>query len=229
MEQAPELSPQEIQELQGTRLEEVPPWMSYAASMDESLDPQLEAEVEEYSNHHHEKTSAQNEEELARWQEGNRNVAKEYQWVTPDEYEDMKPRIGRILYSDEFIRKLRNECGVKCWYRQHPHPDKVTLVILRKGRVDKVIDEISRIVNAEPEAGCWVQYGWMPEFSVMNFDHNGLPLAERFRGWRTCLLQLILKGVVTEEVAHKTFGAAYGPASERYNSVLYGIRNTMEE
>lgn len=225
---APELSPQEIQALQGTRLSDVPPWMSYGASLNEKLDPRLEQEVQEYSNHYHDKTSAQNEEELARWQEGNRQVAKDYQWVTPEEYENMKPRIGRILYSDEFIRILRNKCGVKCWYRQHPHPDKVTLVILKPGRVEKG-DGTRDVINAKPETGCWVQYGWMPEFSIMNFDPSGIPLAEKFRGWRTCLLQLIMKGVLTEEVAHKHFGAAFGPASERYNSVLYGLRNTMKE
>jgi hypothetical protein len=210
-------TPQEIQALQGTRLSDKAPWETYDEQMTEKLDPRLEAAVEEYSQHRHDKSSAQNEEELARWKEGNDAGAKEYQWCTPEEYADIQARFGRIIHSSELIATLRTKCKVKCWYREHPQPDKVTLVIQQGDGI------------LPPEVGCWVQKGFMPEYTVMGFDDHGIPLAEKYRGWRTVLLQLILKGVLTEEKAHRIFGAAERSCAERYNSILWGFRNTYKD
>lgn len=187
------------------------PWESYNACFEEKLDPKLEEEVKRYSEKRHEKSSSQNEEELARQKEINYELASQYRWVSPEEYADQGPRIGRIMHSSELITLLRKKCGMQCWYRDHPQPRKVTLVAKRD--------------YAEPEVGCWVQQGYMPEYTIMDFDEHGVPLAEKFRGWRTCVLQLILKGLITEEQANKVFGCAYGPVSERYLNTLYGFRN----
>lgn len=207
--------PEQVFTTQGTRLSEKAPWETYSASFEEKLDPKLEAEIEAYSQRRHDKSSSQNEEELCRQKEINAEVAKEYQWVSPDEYKDAGPRIGRVLHSSEFISILRDKCKVKCWYREHPQPRKVTLIIQRNGN--------------EPEVGCWVQLGFMPEYTIMRFDEHGVPLDEKFRGWRTCLLQFILKGVITEAQANKYFGEAQGPASSRYLSTLHGFRNRSIE
>lgn len=206
-----ELSQEELLKTQGTRLDETPPWMTYNQSLEEELNEELQHEVTKYSEQHHVKTSSQNQEELARQKEQSDEVAKEYQFLSPEEYKDEAPRIGRVLHSSSFINKLRKECNVSCWYRQHPLKGKVTLIVKQEG--------------TEPEVGCWVQEGFMPEFSIVRFDTHGVPLDEKYRGWRTCLLQLILKGVLTEELAHKVFGKAEGPASGRYNSTLYEFRN----
>lgn len=197
---------------QGTRNNEKPPWMTYADEMTEKLSPQLQAEVDEYSKHRHEKTSAQNEEELAQQREFNQEIAKGYQWLTPEEYATEEPRIGVVMHSHQFITTLRDECKVRCWYVQHVHPDKVTL---------KVMNELA----GEPEVACWVQLGNMPEYSLMRFDDHGVPTNERRRGWRTCLLQLILKGIVSEKDAEHAFGVASGPASERFRRTIYEFRN----
>lgn len=190
------------------------PWETYAASFDEKLDPKLEQEIAEYSKRHHTKSSSQNEEELCRQKEINQELAKQYQWLHPDEYADAGPRIGRIRHSSEFLNLLR-KCGINCWYRQHPQPKKLTLMVHRFGSV--------------PEIACWVQEGYVPEYTIMGFDEHGVPLAEKYRGWRTPLLQLILKGILTEEKADAVFGKASGPASERYLRTLYGARNTVRE
>lgn len=210
-------SMQEIMATQGTRLEDVPPWMSYAAEFDERLDPKLEAEIAEYAQHRHDKTSSQNEEELCRQKELNNELAKQYQWLHPSEYADEGPRIGKIMHSSELINKLRDECKVKCWYREHPQPRKVTLLVQRGQGI------------LPPEVGCWAQFGYMPEYSIVRFDDHGVPLDEKYRGWRTVLLQLIIKGVLTEEVADRVFGKAVGPASTRYRSILHSFRNERKE
>jgi hypothetical protein len=38
---------------------------------------------------------------------------------------------------------------------------------------------------------------------------------------------MILKGILKEEDAVRVFGKAVGPASERFNSTLYEIRNHL--
>jgi hypothetical protein len=187
------------------------PWETYSASFEEKLDPQLEEAIKRYSENRHTKTSTQNQEELCRQKEKSDEVAKEYRWVTPDEYADEGPRIGRVLHSSELISLLRNKCHLKCWYRDHPQPRKVTLVVQRW--------------SLAPEVGCWVQLGFMPEYTIMGFDEHGVPLAERYRGWRTCVLQLILKGLISEDAANKVFGYAHGPVCDRYLETLYGFRN----
>jgi len=209
------VTPEQVQAAQGTRKNQsVAPWESY--NLEETLSPELEAAVAEYSTHRHDDSSNQTKEELARWKELNNEAAKEYQFVAPDEYNNVEERMGRILHSSEFINLLRDKLGLKCWYRTHPHADKLTLLV-QNGMGTK-----------EPETACWVQNGWMPELSVMRFDEHGVPLNEQFRGYRTCLLQMILKGLVTEEKVNAVFGqpkqtAAWG----RYNETLHSFRNVQ--
>ena len=186
------------------------PWETYGDSLSEKLDPKLEQEIAEYSKKHHNETSSQNEEELARWKEQNDQLARQYQFLTPEEYANEPERIGKITHSSLFINKL-NKLGINCWYREHPHKDKLTLIVDRNGGT---------------EVACWVPNGFMPEYSIVRFDDHGVPLNEKYRGWRTCLLQLILKKIISEEKAHEVFGKASGPAAERYNRTLYSVRNT---
>jgi hypothetical protein len=177
---------------------------------DGDISPALQAEIDEYAKHTHDSTSNQNKEELARWQEQNAGIAKEYQWVSPSEYADAGARVGTPMHSSEFINRLR-KAGVRCWYKTHPHKDKVTLVVQRK--------------SLPPEVVCFVQLGFAPELSIMNFDEHGVPLAEKYRGWRTVLLRLILTSTITEELADKIFGVPkQTPAFNRYNEMLYQFR-----
>jgi hypothetical protein len=208
-------TPQEIAALQGTRTQDENPWGTYMT--DTVLTPEMEAAVAEYAGNVHDDSSNQTKEELCRQKEISAEVAKEYQWCTPEEYKDVQMRFGRIMHRDELITKLRTECHLKVFYRQHPHADKLTLVYSDSMGMKR------------PEVACWVQNGYMPEYTVMGFDDHGVPLAEKYRGWRTCLLQLILKGLLTIELAHKVFGEANLPCSDRYNSILHSWKNRTEE
>lgn len=204
---------QEILAQQGTRLSSKAPWETYDAEMDVRMNPRLAEEVAAYEQTRIEETnSSEAKEELHRQKELNEQVAKEYQWLHPSEYVEEGPRVGRVLHSDEFISKLRRK-GVRCWYIEHPQPRKLTLLYYRDGM-------------EKPEVACWVQAGHMPEYSFMNFDEHGVPLAEKRRGWRTCLLQMVLKGIISEARAVQAFGVAHGPASERYNRTLCEWRKT---
>jgi hypothetical protein len=59
----------------------------------------------------------------------------------------------------------------------------------------------------------------------MYFDEFDVPIRERYRGWRTALLRLILSDVVTEAEAERAFGRVVeNAASELYRETLQGYR-----
>lgn len=60
-----------------------------------------------------------------------------------------------------------------------------------------------------------------PEWSVMRFDEYGVPTNEKYHGWRTALLALINKGVITKQQAHAAFGKPKGEASSFYRQQLF--------
>lgn len=200
---------------QGTRLSEKAPWETYQAEMTERLTPQLEKAVAEYAEKRYDvKPSNQNLEELAEQKELSNSMSKEYQFMSPEEYADTGARIGRVMDHATFISILRGT-GLACHYRQHVHLDKVVLWA-----------QPPRAPGADFEKVCWVQYGQMPELSIMNFDEHGVPLAERRRGWRTCLLQTVLGGYLTEEAAIKAYGRPKESEQfHRYNAMLQSFRN----
>lgn len=203
-------------QLTGTHTSDVNPWDAYAAEMSTKMGSELESAVLAYAENYYteESTSNQNKEELCRQQELSAEVAKEYQWVKPEEYADSGARIGKIMNHAELIALLRKS-GLTVYYRQHVHADKVTMLV-----------RPPKTPGGELEVGPWVTYGYMPELSIMSFDSQGAPLAERMRGWRTVLLQLILKGFITEDAADKLFGKpGVTPQYHRYNSTLQAFRN----
>lgn len=205
---------EEVQASQGTRKSERAPWETYDEQImsDPDITPELQRQIDAYSQRYHDgQSSSESKEELAWRKEENAHTAKEYQWVSPEEYKDEGARIGTILHSSTFISRLQS-VGVRCWYAAHPQPRKVTLIYTKDGMA--------------AEVGCWAQSGFMPELSVMDFDDHGVPTTEKFRGWRTPLLQLILKHVITEQQADTLFGPPKtSPAFHRYNQTLQSFRN----
>jgi hypothetical protein len=205
------LTPEEIAKHQGTRFKNDAPWESYGRELEQD-DPALLEAIAEYAGRVSDaKPSSEALDTLAERKEFNDKTAQEYQFVTPEEYADAGARIGRVMHSASFINFLR-KAGVKCWYRTHPQAGKMTLVVQRG--------------DLPAEVGCWTQTGFMPELTIMRFDEHGVPTTEKFRGWRTCLLQLILKGVITEKKADEIFGKpATTEAFHRYNATLQTFRN----
>jgi hypothetical protein len=76
-------------------------------------------------------------------------------------------------------------------------------------------------------AKCITSLQWErgPEWSLMHFDNFDVPICERYRGWRTALLQLITQDVITEAEAEAAFGVVEASeASELYLSTLQAHR-----
>jgi len=204
------MTPEQIKATQGTRLSEDAPWQTYDLGGDN--DPALAAAIEEYASRVSDaKPSNQTQEEYCRQKEAADSQVAQYQWVRPEEYANEGARIGHIMHTSVFVKKLR-DAGVRCWTRPHPQAGKITLVIQRETHA--------------PEVGCWLQNGYCPELSIMRFDDHGIPTVEKYRGWRTALLQLILKSAISQEKAEEVFGKApVTPEFHRYNWMLQQFRS----
>lgn len=73
-----------------------------------------------------------------------------------------------------------------------------------------------------------LQYPCGPEWTLMRFDEYNVPTNERYHGWRTALLALIREEVITEEQAHKAFGAPIeNAASMFYRQQIFEFRSGM--
>lgn len=186
-------------------------WETYSEEILGYDDPQLAREVEEYSKKRHVKSTAQNEEELCRWQEGNQEIAKQYQWLKAEDYADEGARIGRIMGHDEFIKILRDRLHLTCFYREMGHPQKIALWAVKQE-------------GLAPECVGWVKRGLTTELSIMRFDDKNVPLDEKFRGWRSVLMNLVMRGFLKEHAVRKVFGRAKGSASEVYNRFMQQYR-----
>jgi hypothetical protein len=163
-------------------------------------------------------------------------------------------RLVNILHPHDFIRKLQN-AGVEAslepavtwvWVPD----DKTGLLALHpkvrsNARLWLHEDAIYRKGTSENNAGlvgvsAWVtepdgsrapkyvtslQWDCGPEWSLMYFDAFDVPVRERYRGWRTALLRLILSDVVTEAEAERAFGRVVeNAASELYRETLQSYR-----
>lgn len=187
-------------------------WETYADEIIGKDSAEMEAAVAAYAkNRHAGKSTTESEETLAFWKERNDNIAKEYQWVDPKDYQDFEARRGRIFSYEQFINKLRDDCKLKCFYREMGHPQKLALWAFKNG-------------ETEPVMACWVQRSFMIEFEIPHFDDHGVILDSKYRGWRTCLMQLRLKDILPEKTINKVFGRANGPASEKYNQFMQSMR-----
>lgn len=51
-----------------------------------------------------------------------------------------------------------------------------------------------------------LQYPYGPEWSLIHFDEFDVPITEKYRGWRTAMLQMIEADIVTEDEVNRAFG-----------------------
>ena len=163
--------------------------------------------------------------------------------------EHEEARLVNIMHPHEVMRKLQAagvdasiECAVKhVWVPD----DKTGILVLRpKARSNARLWLADNVVylkgTSETHAGrvgvfAWdgneprcitsLQYEYGPEWSLMHFGPFDVPTSERYRGWRTALLALILADVLTEDEVDKAFGPVIeNEASEYYREVLYKHR-----
>jgi hypothetical protein len=69
-----------------------------------------------------------------------------------------------------------------------------------------------------------LQEPYGPEWSIMRFDARGVAKKEKYRGWRTAMLVLIVAEVLTEREVDRAFGPALGEAGAWYRQQLQAWR-----
>jgi hypothetical protein len=136
-----------------------------------------------------------------------------YKMPHQDLLADEKPRKVHPIATREFVKRLRDN-GVRCFTVDNNLPGTVALWAARGQEIIYI---------------CYLQVPAQYEWSVLRLDAHNLPNGERFRGWRTVLMQLIIKGIMTEERAHRIFGKPTGGiVSSIYRKTLWTRRNKMK-
>lgn len=139
----------------------------------------------------------------------------DYKMANQDILTNAAARKVNAISTRDFIEKLRRN-GVKCFTVDNNWHNTVALWAVIPGT-----DRCEYI--------CYLQVPAMYEWSILRVDRHGLPAGEDFRGWRTVLVQLITKGVLTETKAHQIFKRPTdSEVSMIYRESLFFIRNHAE-
>lgn len=134
---------------------------------------------------------------------------KEAQWL--DQEELATYRQGRIIHCKQFLAMLKRI-----------RPDATYADVAIVGRREVLIREDGKLKHAGT-----VQNGPMIEWSQMRLDAHHIPTNERYLGWRSVLMNLIRKDMVSEDRVHRVFGhpASSSPRAEIWYRQLYMHRN----
>jgi hypothetical protein len=122
-------------------------------------------------------------------------------------------RVGKVMDANDFLAKLKTLVPGIIWVNGAFEEDFAVF-----------------LEDSSKELGYrylwYLPKGYLPEYSIHEFDQYDCPVKEKRRGWRTALLRCILGNLVSEKQAHETFGyPTEGLASEVYRVKLYDHRN----
>lgn len=153
-------------------------------------------------------------EEFQKHREVSEAMAADYKMEDQEALTNRVARMVNPMSTRDFVAKLRAS-GIKCFSVDNGFPPAtVALWCIPPNQVAK-----ARYI-------CYMQVPAMYEWSVLKTDTYGKPVGEDYRGWRTVLVQLIEKEILTEEQAHKVFGTpSINPVFARYHRSLWEIRN----
>lgn len=141
------------------------------------------------------------------------DMAVQYRWDDQDILSDAKSRMVNPMHVIEFVQKLETN-GVKCEVRYCGMPQTIGLWCQPQNTTSKF-----RYV-------CYLQVPAMYEWSVMRLNRHNIPDGEDYRGWRTAVVQLVKKDVLSEREAHRIFGVpSPNERSSRYFRSLWEKRN----
>lgn len=156
-------------------------------------------------------------EEFAKHREDSERLAEQYKM---EDQADLTNRVARMvnpMSTRDFVVKLRAN-GIKCFTVDNGFPPQTVALWC-----------IPPKQNTRARYICYVQVPAMYEWSVLKVDRYGKPIGEDFRGWRTVIIQLIEKEILTEAQAHRIFGMpSQNKVFNRYQRSLWEIRNSRK-
>jgi hypothetical protein len=151
-------------------------------------------------------------EGLAKLKEGNKKLTDENRIPDQDLLEDKKMALGMPMLVSEFIRRLE---------RLNPR------LVIKPGGVRNAVQirypfkNKEGVEELEYVGGFYVDEKVLPEYSAVIVDNRGLPLRE-VRGWRTVLVPLVERGILSLKQVELTFGKATGQRSVLFNKHMQG-------
>lgn len=159
----------------------------------------------------HEYKSYVKESFAAEKQQSDELVAQ-YRLEGQDELTDFKARYVNIKQTIDIINTLRKN-GVKCFTIDNGLEGTIALWAQKPGNKDYVYVT-------------YIQIPFCPEWDILRLDRHDLPAGLDYRGWRSMMVELVKKEVLTEERAHEIFGKPVeGRVSRFYRRNLYDYRN----
>lgn len=157
--------------------------------------------------------SAALQEKTEEFMSGNVDAVRKYRMKNQTELTEFIP--GQLIHIGDFLTKL-----------QTIRPDAFLAVNSYVGLrglgfvgADGPFYSGTSLMDVDGNAGM------MPEWSKLRIDAHGLPTKEAYRGWRTCLLTLISRGILTEAQCDDLFGKPSGPRASTWYRQLFIMRN----
>lgn len=178
-------------------------------------------------------------------------IRKQELWEGKEAEEE---RLVNIMHPEAILRKLRaagvdarseehpnariwlNEwtrdglVGVNAWMRPQEMEEEGYLIALSTATTQRQKDLLTENFAA-CRAGRKVrktltslQEPYGPEWSILHFNDRGVATREKYRGWRTAMLVLIVAEVLTEEEVDRAFGPPIGEAGSYYREQLQAWR-----
>jgi len=130
-------------------------------------------------------------EGLAKIKEDNQRLLDTKKIPDQKELENSEAALGQVLPTNEFIRLLIRICPG---------------LLVEKGGYPNAV-ALRMFVNGEKKYVTGFELGYIPEYSSVLTDENGLPVKE-VRGWRNVLVALLKQGLINTEILKREFGPA---------------------
>jgi hypothetical protein len=158
--------------------------------------------------------------------------------------ENEEMRLVNILHPHAVFQKLI-DAGVNCsvepavdWVWDIDHKTGITIPVQRTRSTARfwlhdvvILDRVGisawvwKDGQRVAEYVTYLQYPRCPEWGVMRFNEFDVPTSEKYRGWRTALLAMVIKGVLDESEVDRAFGpVVHNEASEFYLEQLLDYR-----
>jgi hypothetical protein len=191
-------------------------------------------------------------EEEQQWFERNYAAAAAQRWTGQERWmgkENEEMRLVNILHPHAVFEKLR-AAGINAsidpavdWVWDSDH--KTGLIVKRQKTLSNArlwLHDAVLLGRVAISAWVWqdgerrpqyithLQYPYGPEWSVMRFNEYDVPTCEKYRGWRTAMLKLIIDGILTEEEVDRAFGpVTTGEVSALYREQLAAHREEIHK
>lgn len=141
-------------------------------------------------------------------------------WIGKDNEEE---RYGELLTPHQFMARLERVIGKRVELFRFAVMGRVAVLVDNPDKSPLILPGPYHTQGKLQVAT--LQYPIGTEWMQMAFTEYGIPKYAKHLGWRTALLAMIGKGIITEDEAHQAFPLKLTHASLWYRAQLYQIRN----